>query len=182
MFLSEYEIDGKIKIDNFKSNLSIFITPWSIAHFVTGYMAQAFGINYIVGLTGHTIYEYVNYVSIKLINKWSTEWKGFKCDSIFNSFGDTLCFMIGMFLSKNYNNNYLFIFIFILGFIFFSPYFQSYLVRKRLEYIKSKDNQINIESRLFNPDTYYKNYLWIVASLIIFIKLNIKYKKYLIKK
>ena len=47
IFFSIYEIDGRIKIDNFKSNLSIFITPWSISHFVVGYMAQAFGINYL---------------------------------------------------------------------------------------------------------------------------------------
>ena len=66
MLLSMYEIDGRIKIDNFKSNLSIFITPWSISHFIFGYMAQAFGINYLYGLTAHTIYEYSNYVSYTL--------------------------------------------------------------------------------------------------------------------
>jgi hypothetical protein len=49
MFFSLYEIDGSIEIDNYKSNLSVFTTPWSIAHFVSGYMTSTFGINYFLG-------------------------------------------------------------------------------------------------------------------------------------
>ena len=110
MLVSLYEIDGNIKIDNFKSNLSIFITPFSITHFMFGYMTQAFGINYLYGLILHTIYEYTNYTNDKSINKWSRHWIGFKKDSTLNGIGDTICFLIGMMISKKYNNIYLFLF------------------------------------------------------------------------
>lgn len=178
MLLSMYEIDGRIKIDNFKSKLSIFITPWSISHFVVGYMAQAFGINYLYGLTGHTIYEYSNYVSYTLKKKWSEDWKGFKQDSILNSVGDTFVFLLGMIFAKNYNNFYLFIFIFLVGFLFYSPYVQGYIIRSRLEYLKSKDPTLKIEKRLFNLDKYYTHYTWIIVSLVVFIKLKISNKSF----
>ena len=66
IFASIYEIDGKIKIHIFKSNLNIFITPWSITHFTYGYMCQVFGISYMNGFILHTIYEYVHHKSYRL--------------------------------------------------------------------------------------------------------------------
>lgn len=178
IFVSMYEIDGKIEIDNFKSNLSIFITPFSITHFTFGYMTQAFGINYLYGLILHTIYEYANYRNYTLQKKWSEGWKGFKTDSILNGVGDTLCFLLGMIFSKKYNNLYLFIFIFLVGLLFYSPYFQDYLTKRRLEYLKSKDNTLNIENKLFNSDKYYWHYIWLIVSLIVFIKLYVLNKKF----
>ena len=175
---SMYEIDGRIEIDNLKSNLSIFITPWSISHFVVGYMTQAFGINYLYGLIGHTIYEYINYVNYNVKNKWSEEWKGFKKDSTLNGVGDTFVFLLGMMLAKNYNNFYLFIFIFLVGLLFYFPYVQDYLIHDRLQYLKSKNNTLKIENRLFNLDKYYTHYIWAIASLIVFIKLKILNKKF----
>jgi len=47
----------------------------------------------------------------------SKVWKGFKQDSLFNSVGDTLYFLLGMILAKKYNNIYLFIYLFL--FLFF---------------------------------------------------------------
>jgi hypothetical protein len=178
MLFSMYEVDGKIKIDNFKSKLNIFITPFSITHFGFGYMTQAFGINYMYGLILHTIYEYDNYRSYTLQKKWSEDWKGFKSDSILNSVGDTFCFLLGMIFSKNYNNFYLFIFIFLVGLLFYSPYIQNYLTKHRLKYLKSKDHTLKIENKLFNSDKYYWHYTWAIVSLVVFIKLKISNKSF----
>ena len=176
IFSSMYEIDGILHIDNYKSNLNIFITPYSITHFGFGYICQALGINYLYGLILHTIYEYSSKYSIYIAKQWSEDWKGFKEDSIFNSVGDTICFLLGMMLAKNYINIYLFIFIFLIVFLFFSPYFQYYLTNTRLEYLKSKYHKLKIENRLFNLDKYYMHYRWIIIwtimSLITFIKLK----------
>lgn len=189
IFFSIYEIDGRIKIDNFKSNLSIFITPWSIAHFTYGYMTQVFGISYINGFILHTIYELCshNYKKIykEIWTKKNNFYKGFESDSILNSYGDTFCFMIGMFLAKNYNNLYLFIFIFIVGLIFFSTYMQDYITRERLNYVSNiVNNTLEIPNTKFDRSSsyYYFDYLWIIISLVTFIKLYTKYNKNLINK
>lgn len=177
MFFSLYEIDGSIEIDNYKSNLSVFITPWSITHFNYGYMISTFGINYFFGLIGHTIYELYNYFNSNIKKQWSEGWKGFKSDSVINGIGDTVVFMLGMLLSKKYNNIYLFVFIFLVGFIFFSKNFQDFLVNHRLQYLKSKDNTLNVDNRKFYTYSYYLDYIWIIVSLITFIKLYIIHKK-----
>jgi len=69
ILFSTQEVDGIIKLNNFKNNFNIFTTPWSISHFITGYMTQAFGINYFYGLVLHTIYEYVHHKSYRLKKK-----------------------------------------------------------------------------------------------------------------
>lgn len=179
IFSSMYEIDGILHIDNYKSKLNIFLTPYSITHFGFGYMTQAFGINYLYGLILHTIYEYVNYTNYKIKNKWSGNWVGFRSDSIVNGIGDTFCYLLGMMLAKNYNNIYLFIFIFLVGFLFYSPYFQNYLTNMRLEYLKSKDNTIELKNTIV--DTHkclYYHYYWIIICLIVFIKLKISNKSF----
>lgn len=181
IFFSIYEIDGRIKINNFKSNLNIFTTPWSIAHFISGYMTQACGINYLYGLVIHTIYEYVNYTNYTIKNKWSGNWVGFRQDSLINTIGDTFYFLLGMILAKNYNNIYLFIFIFLIGVIFFSLHFQHYLRNMRLSYLKSKDNTIKFKNAIFKLPDYSYNTLfiaWIIVSLVVFIKLKISNKSF----
>jgi hypothetical protein len=180
MLFSIYEIDGVTEIDNYKSNKNIFITPFSITHFGFGYMTQAFGINYFYGLVLHTIYEFYNYKSYTLQKKWSEDWKGFVSDSMLNGVGDTLFFMIGMFVSKNYNNLYLFIFIFLMIFLFYSPYFQSYFTKRRLEYLKSKDSSSKLKKLTLSSPTYTFNFfiIWIILSLLTFIKLKISNKNF----
>ena len=177
---SKYEVDGTIKINKMTSKLNIFITPWSISHFVTGYMLNLFGLNYISGLICHTIYEYRNYTSEPLKQKWGEDWYGFKNDSIFNSIGDTVVFLLGMFLAKNYNNWYFFIFIFLLGVLFYSPMFQSYLINNRLYYLQDKGYKLNLENVLHNKDEQYSRvFKWIIASVVtlIMLKKNIKLYK-----
>jgi sterol desaturase/sphingolipid hydroxylase (fatty acid hydroxylase superfamily) len=184
IFASMYEIDGVIEIDKYKSNLNIFITPFSITHFGFGYMTQAVGISYFYGLIIHTIYECVSH-SDYVVKKWNEGWKGFKKDSVLNSVGDTFVFMIGMFIAKNYNNIYLFIFIFLIVFIFYSPYYQSFLTNARLEYLKTKDNTLKLkDSVLDSPMNTYNIFffIWFFMSLITFIKLYTKYNKNLINK
>jgi hypothetical protein len=180
ILVSTHEIDGVIEIDKFKSNLNILITPFSITHFGFGYMTQAFGINYLYGFILHTIYECVSH-SDYVVKKWNEGWKGFKKDSFLNSVGDTIVFMIGMFIAKNYNNIYLFIFIFLIVFIFYSPYYQSFLTNVRLEYLKTKDNTLKLkDSVLDSPMTTYNIFffIWFFISLITFIKLKNKNKKF----
>jgi hypothetical protein len=178
MLFSIYEIDGVTEIDNYKSNKNIFITPFSITHFGFGYMTQAFGINYFYGLVLHTIYEFYNYKSYTLQKKWSEDWKGFVSDSMLNGVGDTLFFMIGMFVSKNYNNIYLFIFIFLMVFIFYSPYFQNYLTNMRLKYLKSKGSKLQIKNTIFDKNKYGFHYYWLIICLVVFIKLKISNKSF----
>ena len=111
----------------------------------------------------------------------SKVWKGFRQDSLFNSVGDTLYFLLGMILAKKYNNIYLFIFIFLIGFIFFSIHFQYYLRNRRLSYLKSKDNTIEFKNTIFKLPMYIYNTLfiaWIIVSLIVFIKLYVLNKKF----
>ena len=177
---SIHEIDGITEIDTYKSNLNIFITPWSITHFGFGYMTQSIGINYLYGFVLHTIYEAANH-STYLVNKWNEQWKGFKKDSLINSVGDTIVFMIGMFIAKNYNNIYLFIFIFLTIFLFYSPYFQRYLTSLRLDYLKTKDNTLQlknsiIDSSMNNYNIFFFIWFWVLMSLVTFIKLKTKNK------
>jgi hypothetical protein len=178
MLFSIYEVDGTIEVDKFKSNLSIFITPWSIAHFVSGYITQAFGINYLFGFILHTIYEYINYTNNTIKNKWSGQWIGFKKDSIFNSIGDTLFFMLGMFVAKKYNTIYLFIIISIVGFIFYSPHFQNYLTNCRIKYFKRRNRKLKIKNTILDLSKYHFHYYWLIACLIVFIKLKILNKNF----
>ena len=179
IFASPLEVDGTIKLLKKKSNLNIFITPWSISHFIVGYMCKMFGLNYIFGLMCHTIYEYINY-SDELVNKeTSKEWQGFKNDSIFNSIGDTVIFLLGMFLAKNYNNWYLFIFIFLLGLFFYSPNCQSYLQYDRVYYLEDKGFKLNVENILLHTrEQYVKCFQWIIVCFIIFVMLKKNIKLY----
>jgi hypothetical protein len=178
IFFSMHEIDGKIEINDFKSKLNIFLTPFSVTHFGFGYMTQAFGINYFYGFVLHTIYEYTNYTNDKAINKWSGHWIGFKKDSILNGIGDTIVFLLGMIIAKNYNNIYLFIFIFLVVFIFYSPYFQNYLSNMRIKYLKNKDNTIELKNTIFDKNKYSFHYYWLIICLVVFIKLKITNKSF----
>ena len=54
------EIDGITQINDFKHHIKILITPWTISHFIWGYLFYLLGINYFWGFMIHSLYEYVN--------------------------------------------------------------------------------------------------------------------------
>ena len=95
-------------------NNPVFITPWSLIHFLTGVVgiinSNYFNINKNVSLFFlfliHTLYElkdyYFSYVyngSKNIISEWASS------NSIFNTIGDTLFFVLGMIISININVN-----------------------------------------------------------------------------
>jgi len=95
-------------------NNPVFITPWSLIHFLTGFVgiinSNYFNIDKEVSLIFllliHTLYEFKDYYFSyvykgpkNIISEWSSS------NSIFNIFGDTLFFIIGMVLSINININ-----------------------------------------------------------------------------
>lgn len=172
---SNIEVDGLIEINNFKHSTNIFITPWSIAHFISGYIFSLLGFDYFWGLVIHSIYEYVNLTNDSVKKKWKKLYDGFRTDSFFNSIGDTVFFLLGMYLAKHYNNNFLFFIIFIIGVLFFSPQYQNYLTNNRFEYIKKVSKNYKLKSKSNHSKLDIKLFLlWIIASFIVFIKLKFK--------
>lgn len=86
------------------------ITPWSTVHFLSGCYLFAFGeiwtknilINFSIGIIIHTLYEIKDiYMSSNCSNI-----KNWKHNSLWNSFGDTICFALGflMIYVGNLNN------------------------------------------------------------------------------
>ena len=101
-------------------NNSVLFTPWSLIHFLFGYI----GINYVnyfkinkylgivILLIIHTIYEikdwYFSYIykdAQNAFTKWSSD------NSLYNCFGDTIVFTLGIALATNnyYSTNMLII-------------------------------------------------------------------------
>ena len=166
-FISNQEVDGEILIGNYKHEKRIFITPWTIAHFIVGYLCHLFGFHYLSGFVIHTIYEYLNYSNEYIKRKWKRVYSGFKCDSVFNSVGDTIFFMLGMILAKNYRSNVLNTIIFIIGVIFYSPHLQRYLTNNRLFYLEKK---MNIKMNHTQELDYSIFILWIVCYSVLLLK------------
>lgn len=93
-------------------NNAVLFTPWSLIHFLFGYIGMAY-INYFkvdknfgmfVLFILHTLYEikdwYFSYVYKGPqfpLSKWSSD------NSIYNCFGDTLVFILGMAFAVNSN-------------------------------------------------------------------------------
>lgn len=170
---SLYETDGVFEYDkmNIKHDDKIFITPWSIAHFVTGYVMSEAGINYLSGFTIHSLYEAITLYSETIKDKWKKVYIGHKTDSLFNTLGDTIVFMIGMFLAKKYNSFLLLFIIVLIGLIFYSAPFQNYINGKRTE--KFKELYPPLENVTFDYHTESYNlffYLWIFVSITLLIK------------
>jgi len=166
---SNIEIDGLIKISDFTLSNNIFITPWSSIHFMTGYIMLLLGFNYFWGFLIHSLYEYLNLTNRSIKYNWKKFYKGFRTDSLFNSIGDTVCFLLGMYVAKHYNNNLLLFLIVIAGIIFLTPQYQTYLTDSRFKYIKKiypkiKFNKYKIDQTLLC--------IWILSSIVVTIKLN----------
>jgi hypothetical protein len=174
-FFSSKEIDGSFQIGNVKQALNIFITPWTIAHFIFGYVFYLLGFNYFYGFIIHSLYEYVTFTNKKVQEKWKHVYDGFKKDSFFNTIGDTVFFMLAMFLAKKYNNVYFLLIIILIGIWFFSPTYQNYLLIERMNYWENKYPELkNRPNKDYNNQNYFFWYIWILVSIITIIKLKLK--------
>jgi len=174
-FFSSKEIDGSFQIGNVKQALNIFITPWTIAHFIFGYVFYLLGFNYFYGFIIHSLYECVTFTNKKVQEKWKHVYDGFKKDSFFNTIGDTVFFMLAMFLAKKYNNVYFLLIIILIGIWFFSPTYQNYLLIERMNYWENKYPELkNRPNKDYNNQNYFFWYIWILVSIITIIKLKLK--------
>ena len=108
--MSNYKILG---LDDSK-NKAVLFTPWSIIHFLFGYISMAY-VNYfninkdtgmIILFIIHVLYEakdyffsYVYKGSQFPLSKWSSD------HSLYNCFGDNIVFILGMTfaINKNYS-------------------------------------------------------------------------------
>lgn len=87
-------------------------TPWSFVHFICGCYLYSFGeyftnkvsYNFLIGILIHTIYE-LNSIHILYSNNKISTWDN---NSIQNSIGDTISFILGFFLihAGKLNTNY----------------------------------------------------------------------------
>ena len=78
-----------------------FITPWSFIHFMTGIVMYRIKPDIYTGLAIHTIYELKDiYMGFKVKDSSLDEWGN---NSIINSVGDTLCFVLGQMISNKIN-------------------------------------------------------------------------------
>ncbi len=174
-FISSKEIDGSFQIGNVKQALNIFITPWTIAHFIFGYVFYLLGFNYFYGFIIHSLYEYVTFTNKKVQETWKHVYDGFKKDSFFNTIGDTVFFMLAMFLAKKYNNVYFLLIIILIGIWFFSPTYQNYLLIERMNYWENKYSQLkNRPNKDYTDQNYFFWSIWILVSIILLIKLKLK--------
>lgn len=174
-FLSNYEVDGSFQLGHIKQELNIFITPWTIAHFIYGYVFYLLGFNYLWGFIIHSLYEYVTLTNKTVQEKWKHVYDGFKKDSYFNTLGDTIFFMLGMFLAKKYNNLYLLLFVILIGIWFFSPTYQNYLIEQRLKFWENKHSQLkNRANKEYTDQNYFFWIIWFLVSIFIIIRLKLK--------
>ena len=168
---SNIEIDGLIKISDFTLSNQIFITPWSSVHFMSGYIMLLLGFNYFWGFLIHSVYEYLNLTNQSIKNNWKQFYKGFRTDSVFNSIGDTVFFLLGMYVAKKYNNNLLLFMVFLTGILFFTPQYQLSLAKSRYKYIKQLYPKITSDNSNLDLKMLW---IWILTCIIVFIKLNFK--------
>jgi hypothetical protein len=169
--ISFLEIDGLIQIGTIKHQQHFLFTPWTIAHFVYGYVFYLLGFNYFSAFIIHSLYEYFNLTNDYFKKTWNQLFYGFKSDSLLNSIGDTIVFMLAMFLAKHYNNNYFFSANFVLGLCFFSPYFQHYLTNYRLQYLQNKFfNLKGIHTTDYTFFHYFTFLIWILINYLVFVK------------
>ena len=174
-FISIDEIDGSFQIGNVFHKTNIFITPWTIAHFIYGYVFYLLGFNYLSGFIIHSFYEYITLTNKTVKEKWKHVYDGFKKDSMFNTLGDTVFFMLGMFLAKHYNNIYFLFLIILIGIWFFSPIYQNHLLVERMNYWENKHPQLkNRSNKDYNNQNYLFWYIWIFINIFIIFKLKFK--------
>lgn len=90
---------------------SCLLSPWSLMHFNVGIVSTQFlkiytnltiKENLLLGLLFHTFYEIKDIV--KSCNSKSKDKLKWGNDSLLNSLGDTLCFMLGQYIVIKYSN------------------------------------------------------------------------------
>lgn len=143
---SPIEIDGFFKIGKYEYKDDIMFTPWSYAHFVSGFILQQLGFNYTIGFIIHSIYEYLNYTSNYLQKKWSGIYIGYRYDSLLNIFGDTIAFMLGMLISKKNKNKMLIYFVLITNLFFHTAFVQNILMNNRYDYLNEKIKKSQLDT------------------------------------
>jgi len=174
-FISNLEIDGIIKINNKKKTITVLITPWTYSHFLFGCLFGYLDIKYIIGFILHSFYEGYNLLSSDQIKKWGEIFIYFYGDTFANTIMDTIFFLLGMFLMKNFYNKFLFFFILIFGIIFNSNWIQNKIIDDRLKWLDEiyKNTKIVKQKKKKESFNIFKsNNFWIFFT-ILFIILNI---------
>ena len=96
----------------YKGYASALITPWTLIHFLTGVntflILNNYNYNYsqilYIGIIVHTIYE-IKDCKLYFTDAKRTDWND---NSIINSIGDTISFVLGLLLGNFMkNNNYI---------------------------------------------------------------------------
>jgi len=172
-FISNLEVDGTIEIENTIYHSNILITPWTLIHFLSGYLSYIYGLNYLQGFIIHSIYEFVNLTNESIKKKWNSIYTGFRKDSIVNTIGDTIFFMLGMYLAKKYFNKYILYLFIIIGTIFLSSFIQNIISKMRYKFINSIFK--NIKNKQIKKK-YKVNFLlisWLIFSIITLYKSNL---------
>ena len=170
--ISNIENNGIIEIENKVYTNNIFITPWTLMHFISGYILYTSGFNYLYGFIIHTIYEYINLTNESLKKKWNKIYDGFKKDSIINSLGDTIFFMLGMFLAKNYFNKYVLYFLMIVGIIFLSPFTQNIIIQHRYDFINNIFPNLKNNSKEIIQKVDIFLIIWIFYCILTLFKIR----------
>lgn len=165
------EIDGTSEINNNKIENNILITPWTISHFIYGYLISSYGLNYFSGFCLHSLYE-LYFLKFNNANKdkWS-DYYGFKKDSFLNTIGDTIFFMLAMFIQKKFKCKVIFIINFIIGIIFFCNYVQVYVINNRIKKLKKYIPDIKkgiIDNKIISNTNLI---IWIILNIISY-KIN----------
>ena len=80
-----------------------FLDQYSLLHFASGVIAYFFGINWVMWLVLHTLFEILENTAagMRIINDWLVFWPGGKTtsDSVINSVGDTVAAMVGWYVA-----------------------------------------------------------------------------------
>lgn len=80
-----------------------FVDQYSLLHFATGIVAYFFGMDWVIFLVIHTLFEWAENTQngMFVINTYLPLWPGGKpsADSILNRVGDTVAAMLGWFVA-----------------------------------------------------------------------------------
>ena len=83
---------------------AVMFSPWTIVHVLTGIASGAAGVPYMWGFVLHTLYELCNR-DVNAVAAWRrvSKYGSFQGDSDINTVGDTIAFMLGMYIAKKWS-------------------------------------------------------------------------------